>query len=53
MTKPEVPVGSCIENFGLPNKLPSGTYDVSIAYQAVKDGQVFSTVRTAAQIVVQ
>lgn len=53
MTTPEVPVGSCIENFGLPNKLPSGTYDVSIAHQAVKDGQVFSTVRTAAQIVVQ
>lgn len=53
LTTPDVPVGSCIQNFGLPKKLDSGTYDVIISHQAVKDGSVFSTVKTAAQIVVQ
>lgn len=53
LTTPEVPVGSCIQNFGLPNKLESGTYDVVISHQAIKDGKVFSTVKTAAQLVIQ
>lgn len=50
---PDVPVGSCIQNFGLPNKLDKGTYDIVVAHQAVKDGEVYSTVKTAAKIVVQ
>lgn len=53
LTTPEVPVGSSLENFGLPKKLESGTYDVVIAHQSVKDGEVFSTVRTAATIIVE
>ena len=53
LTTPEVPVGSCIQNFGLPEKLAAGTYEVVVSHQAVKDGQVFSTVRTSGKIIVR
>ena len=52
MTSPDVPVGSCIENFPLSVTLEAGTYNVVIDHQLVEDGEVFATVKTAAEIVV-
>ena len=52
MTSPDVPVGSCIENFPLSVTLDAGTYNVVIDHQLVEGGEVFATVKTAAEIVV-
>lgn len=53
MTSPDVPVGSCIENFPLSVTLESGDYNVVIAHQQIEDGEVMNTVRTAATITVK
>lgn len=53
MTSPDVPVGSCIENFGLSKILDPGQYDVVVAHQQIKDGEVYGTVRTSATITVK
>ena len=53
MTSPDVPVGSCIENFGLNKALAAGEYDVVVAQQQIKDGQIYATVRTSAKITVK
>ena len=53
MTSPDVPVGSCIENFGLNKALTAGEYDVVVAHQQIKDGQIYATVRTSAKITVK
>ena len=53
MTSPDVPVGSCIENFGLNKALAAGGYDVVVAHQQIKDGQIYATVRTSAKITVK
>ena len=52
MTSPDVPVGSCIENFPLSVKLEPGKYNVVIAHQLVENGEVFATARTAGTITV-
>ena len=52
MTSPDVPVGSCIENFPLSVTLEVGTYNVIVEHQLVEDGEVFATVKTAAEIIV-
>ena len=52
MTSPDVPVGSCIENFPLSVTLETGTYNVIVEHQLVENGEVFATVKTAAEIVV-
>lgn len=53
MQSPDVPVGSCIENFPLSVKLKPGKYNVVVAHQQVEDGEVFNTVRTSAVITVE
>lgn len=53
MESPDVPIGSCIENFPLEVVLEPGEYDVIVAHQQVKDGEVFNTVRTTASITVK
>lgn len=52
-TTDEVPVGSSLEKFGLPEKLDVGTYDIIIEHQLVKEGKVASSVSTAATLVVK
>lgn len=52
MTSPDVPVGSCIENFPLSVTLEAGTYNVIVNHQLIEDGEVFASVKTAAEIVV-
>lgn len=53
MESPDVPIGACIENFPLDVVLDPGEYDVVVAHQQVKDGEVFNTVRTTAKITVR
>lgn len=53
LTSPEVPVGSCIENFPLSVNLSPGDYDVVITHQLMKDGEPAGNVSTAAKIVVK
>lgn len=53
MQSPDVPVGSCIENFPLSVTLEPGTYDVIVAHQQVEDGEVINTVSTAEVITVK
>ena len=53
MTSPDVPVGSCIENFGLEKTLDPGDYDVVVAHQQIKDGEIYNTVRTSITITVK
>lgn len=53
MQSPDVPVGSCIENFPLSVTLEPGTYKVVIAHQQVEEGEVINTVRTSAEITVE
>lgn len=52
MDSPDVPIGSCIENFPLSVTLDPGEYDVVIAHQQIEDGEVINTVRTAIPITV-
>lgn len=52
MESPDVPIGSCIENFPLSVTLDSGEYNVVIAHQQIEDGEVINTVRTAIPITV-
>lgn len=53
MKSPDVPVGSCIENFPLSVHLEPGEYNVIIAHQQVEDGKVINTVQTADTITVK
>lgn len=53
MESPDVPVGSCIENFPLSVTLDPGEYEVIIDHQQVEDGEVINTVSTAGKITVQ
>lgn len=53
MESPDVPIGSCIENFSLSTTLEPGEYNVVIAHQQVENGEVINTVRTADTITVQ
>ncbi len=53
LQSPEVPVGSCIQNFPLDVELEPGNYSVIITHQKLVDGEVYSSVNTAATIVVQ
>lgn len=53
MQSPDVPVGSCIENFPLSVVLEPGTYNVVVAHQQVEEGEVVNTVRTATVITVE
>lgn len=53
MTSPDVPVGSCIENFPLSVTLEPGEYEVVIAHQQVENGEIFNTVRTGGTIIVK
>lgn len=53
MTSPNVPVGSCIENFSLEKQLDPGKYDVIISHNQIKDGEIYNTVRTSATITVK
>jgi len=53
MTSPEVPVGSCIENFPLSVKLEAGTYKVIVTHQLMRDGEPYGNVNTAATITVR
>lgn len=53
MTSPDVPVGSCIENFPLTVTLEPGEYNVVIAHQQIEDGEILNTVRTASTITVR
>ena len=52
MESPDVPIGSCIENFPLSVTLDPGEYNVVIAHQQVEDGDVINTVRTSGTITV-
>lgn len=52
MESPDVPIGSCIENFPLSVTLDPGEYNVVIAHQQVEDGEVINTVRTSGTITV-
>lgn len=52
MESPDVPIGSCIENFPLSVTLDPGEYKVVIAHQQVEDGEVINTVRTSGTITV-
>ncbi len=53
MESPDVPVGSCIENFPLSVTLEPGEYRVMIDHQQIEDGEVINTVSTAGTITVQ
>lgn len=53
MTSPDVPIGSCIENFPLSVTLEPGEYEVVIAHQQVENGEIFNAVRTAGTIIVK
>jgi hypothetical protein len=53
MESPDVPLGSCIENFPLSVTLDPGEYNVVIAHQQVEDGEVINTVRTSDVITVK
>lgn len=53
LTTPEVPVGSCIEQFGLDKVLESGQYSVLVAHRQMKDGEVYNQVVTATTITVE
>lgn len=53
MTSPDVPVGSCIEDFPLSVELEPGVYDAVIAHQQVENGEVINTVRTSIRITVK
>lgn len=52
MESPDVPIGSCIENFSLSTTLEPGEYNVVIAHQQVENGEIINTVRTAEIITV-
>lgn len=52
MESPDVPIGSCIENFPLSTTLEPGEYNVVIAHQQVENGEIINTVRTAEIITV-
>lgn len=52
MESPDVPIGSCVENFPLSVTLDPGEYNVIIAHQQVEDGEVINTVRTSGTITV-
>lgn len=53
LTSPEVPVGSCIENFPLSVKLSPGSYDVVVTHQLMNNGEPYGNVNTATTIVVK
>lgn len=53
MESPDVPVGSCIENFPLSKTLDPGEYDVIISHQQIEDGKVINTVSTKDTITVK
>lgn len=53
MESPDVPVGSCIENFPLSVTLEPGEYEVVIEHRQVEDGEVINTVSTAGMITVR
>lgn len=53
MVSPDVPVGSCIENFPLSVTLDKGIYDIIVAHQQVENGEVINTVRTTGVITVK
>ncbi len=53
MESPDVPIGSCIENFPLSVTLDPGEYNVVIAHQQVENDEIINTVRTTAVITVQ
>lgn len=53
MESPDVPVGSCIENFPLSVTLDPGEYRVIIDHQQIEDGEVINTVSTAGVITVE
>lgn len=53
MESPDVPVGSCIENFPLSAALEPGEYRVVIDHQQVENGEVINTVSTAGVITVE
>lgn len=52
MESPDVPIGSCIENFPLSTTLDPGEYNVVIAHQQIENGEVINTVRTSGTITV-
>lgn len=52
MESPDVPIGSCVENFPLSVTLDPGEYNVVIAHQQVENGEVINTVRTTGTITV-
>lgn len=53
MESPEVPIGSCIEDFPLSVTLDPGQYTVLVAHQQVDDGEVINTVQTKGTITVR
>ena len=53
MLSPDVPPGSCIEDFPLAVELDSGVYNIVIAHQQVENGEVINTVRTSGVITVE
>lgn len=53
MESPDVPVGSCIENFPLSVTLEPGEYEIIIAHQQVENGEVINTVLTSTTITVK
>lgn len=53
MTSPDVPVGSCIEDFPLSVELEPGIYNIVVAHQQVENGQVINEVRTSGVITVR
>lgn len=52
LSSPEVPVGSCIENFPLDRALEPGEYNVNIEHHQMKDGEIYNTVVTESVIIV-
>lgn len=52
MESPDVPIGSCIENFPLSVTLEPGEYNIVIAHQQIENDEVINTVRTTGTITV-
>lgn len=53
MESPDVPIGSCIENFPLSVTLEPGEYNIVIAHQQVENDEIINTVSTTGVITVK
>lgn len=53
MESPDVPIGSCIENFPLSTTLEPGEYNIVIAHQQVENDEIINTVSTTGAITVK